>query len=336
MAKIVGALPEEVAVMNSLTTNLHLMMIPFYRPTKQRNKILIEKKSFPSDLYAVQSQIQFHGFDPQTSLIEIEQEEGQILPLSTEKILKRIEEEGEEIALILLSGVQYLTGQFFNIPAIVEAGHRKGIVVGFDLAHAVGNVPLHLHDWNVDFAVWCSYKYLNSGPGGIGGSFIHAKHAVNNYPRLAGWWGHHLPSRFGMSDPFSAIPGAFGYRLSNPPVLCVASLLSSLELFEEAGMDRLREKSKLLTGYLELLLEEKLPEKIAIITPSDPEQRGCQLSLRFLFDKTAREVEEKLNEKGVVCDVRQPNIIRIAPVPLYNSFSDVRKLVSLIVELFGN
>lgn len=325
--KVVGAEPEEVAVMNSLTTNLHLMMIPFYRPTAQRHKLMVEAGCFPSDQYAVESQVALHGFDPKKSLIELRPRPGEHC-LRTEDILAAIEREGNETALIMLSGVQYYTGQAFNIQAITAAGHAKGCRVGWDLAHAAGNLRLSLHDWNVDFAAWCTYKYLNSGPGNIGGCFVHR----NNFdiePRLKGWWGHTLTTRFNMRQPFDAEVGAYGFRLSNPPVLCVASLLASLELFEEVGMDRLVAKQQLLTMYAEILFRD-LP--VEIITPKDPAERGCQLSLLFKPEEL-EPVSEGLAANGFICDkryapphCREPNCMRVAPAPLYNSFEDVHKL----------
>eukprot|EP01119_Soliformovum_irregulare_P000861 TRINITY_DN10630_c0_g1_i1.p1 TRINITY_DN10630_c0_g1~~TRINITY_DN10630_c0_g1_i1.p1 ORF type:complete len:447 (-),score=135.27 TRINITY_DN10630_c0_g1_i1:16-1356(-) len=326
---LVGAQPEEVAIMNSLSVNLHLMMVPFYRPTKERFKILIEAQSFPSDLYAAQSQLNFHGLNPETALIQLHRKEGQP-NLSTEDIISVIEKEGHSIALILLPGIQYYTGQFFEIEKIVKAGHAQGCIVGFDLAHAVGNVPLKLHDWEVDFACWCSYKYLNSGPGGIAGCFVHSKHATTDRPRFAGWWGHDLSTRFTMTIPeFHPIPGAFGYRLSNPPVLCVAPLLASLEIFEEAGLENLRKKSILLTCYLEYLVKLKLSKfNVTILTPEDVNQRGCQLSLEMSRDVT--EIEKKLEKRGIICDVRKPSVLRVSPTPLYNTFSDVFAFVNII------
>ncbi len=272
-----------------------------------------------------------HGLDPDQSLLQLYPREGEHY-LRTEDILDVIEREGDSIALILLSGVQYYTGQFFEIEKITRAGHDKGCMVGWDLAHAVGNVVLKLHDWDVDWACWCSYKYLNSGPGSIAGVFVHEKHAHNkDLPRLAGWWGHSLRTRFDMSHPFDPEPGAFGFRLSNPPVLQCAALLASLEIFEEAGgMERLRRKSLLLTAYLEVLLEQLVGEYITILTPKDVSQRGCQLSIKFSVG--VDKVHEELMKKGVICDVRKPDVIRIAPTPLYNSFSEVRQFVDLLRE----
>jgi len=330
MAHVVGALDMEVAVMNSLTANLHLMMVPFYRPTAERHKILIEYKAFPSDLYAVESQIKFHGYDPATSLIQLRARDGEAA-LRNEDILEAIEREGDSIALVMLSGVQYYTGQLFRIADITAAAHKKGCVVGFDLAHAVGNVVLRLHEWNVDWAVWCNYKYINAGPGAIGGCFVHERHALADLTHFSGWWGHDLKTRFDMDAPFTPIAGAFRFRLSNPPVLQVAALLASLELFEEATMERLRAKSERLTAYLELLLDRTIDAKhLSILTPRTPQDRGCQLSLFFHDEHTVKRVNSNLQKNGCVCDYRKPNVIRVAPVPLYNSFSDVQRFVSIL------
>jgi len=254
--------------------------------------------------------------------------------LRTEDIIKCIEQQGDSIVLVLLSGVQYYTGQFFEIKKITEEGHKKGCIVGWDLAHAAGNLDLQLHDWNVDFACWCSYKYMNSGPGAIGGCFVHNKHANNkDLPRFAGWWGHDLNTRFAMNEKeFNAIPGAFGFRLSNPPVLCTAALLASVELFEQATMSSLRKKSILLTGYLERLINTQLSEHITIITPKEINQRGCQLSL--VFKKGVEEISKELSAKGVICDVRKPDVLRVAPTPLYNSFHDVWKFIQILKGCF--
>eukprot|EP01117_Protostelium_nocturnum_P020343 TRINITY_DN9100_c0_g1_i1.p1 TRINITY_DN9100_c0_g1~~TRINITY_DN9100_c0_g1_i1.p1 ORF type:complete len:446 (+),score=152.04 TRINITY_DN9100_c0_g1_i1:90-1427(+) len=328
--KIVGANKGEVVVMNSLSVNNHLMMVPFYRPTAQRRKILIEARSFPSDLYGAQSQLNFHGFDWKEDLIQIKAREGED-NLRTEDILQLIEERGDEIALVMFSGVQYYTGQFFDIKKITEMGHKKGCKVGWDLAHAVGNVDLHLHEWNVDFATWCSYKYLNGGPGTIAGCFVHSMHNDRaDLPRFAGWWGHDLSTRFDMNEPqFQPIPGAFGYRLSNPPVLCVAALLASLEIFDKAGIQNLRKKSLLLTTYLYTLLTTHFTsDQIRVLTPKDPFSRGCQLSLYFNQDIVP--IFEFLLERGIVTDQRKPNVLRVAPTPLYNSFHDVWSLVQTL------
>ncbi|MDV3243504.1 MAG: kynureninase [Methylocaldum sp.] len=319
LSRLVGALPVEVAAMNSLTVNLHLLMVSFYRPTPERHKILIEEHAFPSDRYAMASQIAFHGFDPEESLIEARSRPGEVT-LRTEDILELIEREGDGIALILWPGVQFYTGQAFAMDEIAGAGHEKGCVVGFDLAHAVGNLVLKLHDWNADFAVWCSYKYLNAGPGAVAGCFVHERHAERfDLPRFAGWWGHDK-SRFVMPPRFSPLPGAEGWQLSNPPVLSLAPLLASLDLFDQAGMTALRTKSESLTGYLEHLLKERFDDEIAILTPTEPAERGCQLSLRL---KDGKRVFEKLSASGIVCDWREPDVIRVAPVPFYNRYIEI-------------
>jgi kynureninase len=326
MANLVGAKPIEVCVMNTLTVNLHLMMVAFYRPTPQKYKIVIERGSFPSDYYAVESQIKFHGYDPAKSLIFLESD-----PHINDDNIKEID---DSVALVLLPGVQYFTGQFLNIPSVVAQARKHNCFVGLDLAHAVGNVPLRLHEWDVDFACWCSYKYLNSGPGGIGGLFVHEKHAYNfDIPRFAGWWGHDLSTRFKMTDPFKPIPGAFGFRLSNPVIFPILTLQASLECFDAAGMENLRKKSILLTGYLEKLIDIKLKHEVTILTPRNPERRGCQLSLQFHNPNIeAKEIEELLKDEGVICDVRG-RILRVAPTPLYNTFQDVRRFVEILEQL---
>jgi kynureninase len=319
-ARLVGALPEEVVIMNSLTVNLHLLMASFYRPTRERHKILIEANAFPSDRYAVASQLQFHGYDPLDSLIEISPRPDETT-IRTEDIEAQIDSEGNHIALILLSGVNYYNGQAFDIPRITKAGHAQGCVVGFDLAHAAGNLRLNLHDWDVDFAAWCTYKYLNSGPGGIAGCFVHQRFARDaGLPRFAGWWGHDKQSRFLMGPDFHPIAGAEGWQLSNPPILALATLRASMDIFDEAGMERLRAKSERLTGYLQFLLDQKPSDKFQIITPGDPARRGAQLSLRV--SKNGRALCDRLAKRGIICDWREPDILRVAPVPLYNSFLD--------------
>jgi kynureninase len=333
-ARLVGALPTEVVVMNSLTVNLHLMMVTFYRPTPERNTILIEASAFPSDQYAVQSQIRYHGYDPARSLIEIGPRRGETT-IRTEDIEERIDAEGERIALVLFGGVNYFSGQAFECARIARAGHAKGCVVGFDMAHAAGNLPLKLHDWGVDFAVWCSYKYLNGGPGSVGGCFVHERHAHNpKLPRFAGWWGNDKQARFRMGPTFQAIPGAEGWQLSNPSILSMAALRASVDIFDEAGMERLRAKSEIQTAYLRFLLDQHPSEKFAVITPSDPAQRGAQLSLRL--SKNGRSVCDRLAKRGVICDWREPDILRVAPAPLYNSFLDVftfaEDLISAVEE----
>jgi kynureninase len=328
MANVIGALPVETVVMNSLTVNLHLLMVSFYRPNGKRNKIVIEKNAFPSDQYAVQSQIKFHGFAPEESLIELTAREGENC-LRTEDIEKTIEKRGDEIALIMLGGVNYYTGQAFDMRRITEIGHKAGAVVGFDLAHAAGNLLLELHDWNVDFAAWCSYKYLNSGPGGIAGVFVHERYSQSfNLPRFAGWWGHDKETRFLMDDKFIPMRGAEGWQLSNPPIFQMASLRASLEIFEEAGMQNLRDKSVALTNYLEFLLGEIHDERIEVITPANPNERGCQLSIRV---KSAdKNLFKAITKKGVIADWREPDVIRVAPVPLYNTFTDVYKFAEIL------
>ncbi len=330
-AHLVGAKPIEVVVMNSLTVNLHLMMVSFYRPNPSRHKIVIEANAFPSDQYAVQSQIKFHGFDVKTSLIELQPRTGETT-LRTEDIEALIENEGESIALIMLGGINYYTGQAFEMDRITRAGHRKGCVVGFNLAHAAGNLLLNLHDWDVDFAVWCSYKYLNAGPGAIAGCFVHEKHARRlDLQRFAGWWGQNKETRFLMPFEFDAIPGAEGWQLSNPPILQLAALRASMDIFDEVGMKNLRAKSERLTGYLEFLLNQNPDGNISIITPKDPGQRGCQLSIRV--KQHGLILHQKLKVAGVICDWREPDVVRVAPVPLYNSFSDVYNFIEKFVEL---
>lgn len=328
-ARLVGAKAEEVVIMNSLTVNLHLMMVSFYRPTPKRYKILIEADAFPSDIYAVKSQLHFHGYDAAEGLIALKPRPGEHT-LRTADIEAVIEAEGDQIALILLGGVNYYTGQVFEIEKITRAGHEKGCTVGIDLAHAVGNVPLQLHDWNVDFAVWCTYKYLNSGPGSVAGAFVHERHLTEvDLPRFAGWWGHEKETRFQMGPDFQPIPTAEGWQLSNAPILSMASLRAGMDLFEEVGMPALRAKSLRLTGYLEFLLDsyaDTLP--VQIITPRDPAQRGCQLSL--LTDASGRALFDRLAQNGVICDWREPNVIRLAPVPMYNRFEEVWQFVELL------
>lgn len=332
-ARLVGARPDEVVVMNSLTANLHLMMVSFYRPIAQRHKIAVEATAFPSDQYAVQSQIRYHGFDPANSLIEIRPRAGELTE-RTEDIETLIEEKGESIALIMLGGVNYYSGQFFDCARITSAGHRKGCVVGFDMAHAAGNLPLKLHDWNVDFAVWCSYKYLNGGPGCIAGCFVHERHARGfDVPRFAGWWGHAKSSRFRMEPNFQPTAGAEGWQLSNPSILSIAALRASMDIFDAVGMDRLRAKSEILTGYLEFLLNQTPSEDFSIITPRDPLQRGAQLSLRI--KKNGRAICDRLAQQGILCDWREPDIMRVAPVPLYNTFLDVYTFAEKFLSASG-
>lgn len=355
MANVVGAKPIETVVMNSLTVNLHLLMVSFYRPHEKRKKIVIEKHAFPSDQYAVKSQIGFHQVlspafrqqnagetiseitsetppkgETQNFLIELAPREGETT-LRTEDIVQTIAENGEEIALVLLGGVNYYTGQAFDFEAITRTGHDVGAVVGFDLAHAAGNLELQLHDWNVDFAAWCSYKYLNSGPGGIAGVFVHERHSESfDLPRFAGWWGHDKETRFLMGDEFVPMRGAEGWQLSNPPIFQMASLRASLEIFEEAGMRNLREKSVKLTNYLEFLLAEIDDERIEIITPKNSSERGCQLSIRV--KNADKSLFKAISQKGVIADWREPDVIRVAPVPLYNTFTDVWKFAEILKD----
>lgn len=329
MARVVGAKPIETVVMNSLTVNLHLLMVSFYRPSDGRHKIVIEKGAFPSDRYAVESQIRFHGFDPASSLVELAPREGEST-LRTDDIIEAIESEAESISLVLLGGVNYYTGQAFDMRSITEAGRRAGAAVGFDLAHAAGNIELSLHDWNVDFAVWCSYKYLNAGPGAVAGAFIHERHAAGNLPRFAGWWGHNKDTRFLMGPDFVPIPGAEGWQISNPPILQMAALRASLDIFDDAGMGPLRGRSERLTGYLEFLVRTISDDRISIITPSDPQQRGCQISLRV--KGSDRRLFNAVSSRGVVADWREPDVIRVAPAPLYNSFCDVFEFVEILRE----
>ena len=329
LAAIVGAKPSEVVAMNQLTVNLHLMLISFYRPTARRYKILTEAGAFSSDQYAFESQIKFHGLHPNKTLVELKPRKGEHT-LRTEDILDAIKQHRNELALVIFGGVQYYTGQFFDIKKITEAGHAAGAVVGFDLAHAVGNVPLNLHKNNVDFAVWCSYKYLNAGPGAIAGAFVHERHANSpNLPRLAGWWGHNEEERFQMKKGFKPMPGVDGWQLSNVPIFQSAALLASLEIFNEVGIDALREKSIQLTGHLEFLLwqMDSYGKAFTIITPPDPEERGCQLSI--LMKRDGQKVFNKLIKAGIIADWREPNVIRVAPVPMYSSFEDVVRVMEV-------
>lgn len=328
MAGIVGAQPIETVVMNSLTVNLHLLLISFYGPSGERRKVMIEKGAFPSDRYAIDSQIKLHGLDPANDLVELEPRQGEPT-LRTEDIVEAIEREGSSLALILLGGVNYYTGQAFEMREITAAGHAAGAIVGFDLAHAAGNLELRLHDWGVDLAVWCSYKYLNGGPGAVGGAFVHERHAdCPEIPRLAGWWGHDKATRFLMGPTFTPIAGAEGWQISNPPILQMASLRASLEIFAEAGMAALRAKSVRLTSYLEHLLATIDDDRITVITPADAAERGCQLSIRV--KNADKSLFTAISERGVVADWREPDVIRVAPVPLYNSFDDVQKFVEIL------
>ena len=329
-ARLVGGLPHEVVVMNSLTVNLHLMMVSFYKPDKNRYKILIENNTFPSDQYAVASQAQFHGYDPEKAIIETKPSPGELCP-TTDEIISLIEKEGESIALVLLGNCNYLSGQAFDIKAITKAAHKKGCKMGVNLAHGAGNLELHLHDWDVDFAVWCSYKYLNAGPGGIAGCFVHDKYAAEfELPRFAGWWGHDKETRFQMGPHFQPITGAEGWQLSNPPIFQLASLLASMEIFDKAGMPAIRKKGDLLTGFLEHCLRQIPEDKVQIMTPRNIKERGSQLSLKM--GRRARDLVKRLKDSGIICDFREPDIIRAAPAPLYNTFFDVYRFANVIAE----
>lgn len=329
LARLVGAKPSEVVAMNQLTVNLHVMLTTFYRPTEKRFKILTEAGAFSSDQYAVASQIQLHGLNPSEVLIELAPRKGEY-HLRIEDILASIRHHTTELALVLFPGVQYYTGQFFDIKAITTAAHEAGAYAGFDLAHAIGNVPMSLHSDGVDFAVWCSYKYLNSGPGGVAGAFVHERHGQGALPRMAGWWGHHEGERFQMKKGFIPMAGVDGWQLSNFPVLTGAAHLASLDLFDRAGMNALRKKSLRLTGYLESLLMEINHRKKAftVVTPLDPSQRGCQLSL-LMAPGEGHRVFKSITRHGVIADWREPNVIRIAPVPLYNTFEDVYRFATI-------
>lgn len=331
MARLVGAKPVEVICMNSLTVNLHLMMATFYRPTKTRFKVLMEDPAFPSDTYAIKTQIVHHGLEVTEALLVARPREGEAT-LRTEDIVELIQQNAESLAVVVIGAVNFFTGQFFDIPAIAAAARKHGITVGVDFAHAAGNVPLSLHDWNIDFAVWCSYKYLNSGPGAVAGAFVHERHATNTeLPRLAGWFGNDPNTRFQMqlNPEFIPVPSADGWQISNPPIFAMAPVLASLAIFEEAGgMAPLREKSKKLTGYLEFLLERAGSDRFTVITPHEPEARGCQLSI--LAHQNPKELHKELEAAGVKADFREPNVIRAAPTPLYNSFHDVWRFAQIM------
>ncbi len=331
-ARLVGAVPGEVVMMNSLTVNLHLLMVSFYRPTRERYRIVVEDSLFPSDSYAVASQAGFHGFDAAEAVVRLKPRQGE-QTLRTEDIEAKLRELGPSVALVMLGGVNYLTGQWFDMERITRAGHGVGAVVGWDLAHAAGNVPMRLHEWGVDFAAWCSYKYLNAGPGAVAGAFVHEKHGKRfDLPRFAGWWGNDPATRFAMRPEFVPREGADGWQISNPPILAMAPLKVSLEIFDRAGMERLREKSLKLTGYMEFLLDS-LGDRVRIITPRDPAQRGCHLSLGFRGE--SKRVLESLKREGVVCDFREPDVIRVAPVPLYNTFEDVWRFAHVLGRVLG-
>jgi kynureninase len=324
LGKIVGALPSEVTVMNTLTVNLHLLMVSFYRPTTSRYKIICEEKAFPSDQYMFQSQVNFHGYKSEDAIVEIKRREGEH-NIRLEDVLAKIAEVGDELALVLIGGVNYYTGQVFDMKTITAAGHDAGAIVGWDLAHAVGNIKLELHDWDADFACWCSYKYMNSGPGNASGCFIHEKHHNNpDLPRFAGWWGHNKERRFKMEPTFDPVKGAEGWQISNLPILSLAPYLASVDMFDEIGMDAIIEKRDEITAYLEFVLKEiatEVDSSFEIITPSDLSERGCQLSV--LLHGEGRGLFDYLMENGVITDWREPNVIRFAPVPLYSSFEDM-------------
>lgn len=331
-AKVVGANHGEVVHMNGLTTNLHLLMVSFYRPTKEKYKIICEAKAFPSDQYALESQVKFHGFDPADAIIEVGPRDGEHT-IREEDIEQAIKDNQGELAMVFWGGVNYYSGQYFDLERITRCGHAHGAIVGFDLAHAAGNVPMKLHDWGVDFAAWCSYKYMNSGPGSVSGIFVHEKHGLNpDTPRFAGWWGHDKSTRFQMKPGFTPMPGAEGWQLSNAPVLVMAPHLASLRMFDEVGMDALRKKSLKMTAFLEEVILHVASQKdaeVEIITPTNPDERGCQLSL--LVHGYGKEVFNHLQKNGVVADWREPNVIRIAPVPLYNSYFDCFKFGELLL-----
>lgn len=333
VARLVGAKEEEVVIMNSLTTNLHLLMVSFYQPTQERYKIICEAKAFPSDQYALESQVKFHGLDPDECIIEVAPRQGEH-HIRHEDIKAAIDEHGASTALVMFGGVNYYSGQVFNMQKIAAWAHEAGTIVGFDLAHGAGNVKLKLHDWNVDFACWCTYKYLNSGPGGVSGAFIHERHVKNpDLIRFAGWWGHDKDTRFLMEKGFQPMPTAESWQLSNAPIMTMACHKAALAMFEEVGMDKLTEKSKLLTGYLDFIIKE-ISERasgaeLEIITP-EGEQRGCQLSV--LTHGAGKELFEKITQAGVIADWREPNVIRMAPVPLYNSFEDIHRFGEILTN----
>ncbi len=333
LAQLTGAADSEVVAMNSLTVNLHLMMVSFFKPDAVRNRIMIEASAFPSDRYAVVSQLEFHGLNSAEHLIEIAPRPGE-RTLRTEDMLASIERQGANLALVLLPGVQYLTGQCLELQPLIAAARRAGASVGLDLAHAIGNTALRLHDWGADFAVWCSYKYLNAGPGAVGGCFVHERHAADpSLPRFAGWWGHDKAARFLFEPDFRAIPGAEGWQISNPPILPTAPLVASLEIFAIAGMQALHIKSLALTGLLRRLIEERLAGLLQIVTPASPAQHGCQLSLRILRDPAeAKRCQQRIAASGLIADWREPDIVRVAPTPLYNSFSEVGAAVDLLAQ----
>jgi kynureninase len=330
VANLVGALPSEVVTMNTLSVNLHLMMVSFYRPTASRYKIIVEAGAFPSDQYAVASQIKFHGLDPKTALIELKPKAGQNT-LQLEDILEAIKQNEDSLALVMMGNVNYLTGQFYDIAKITQAGHAAGAIVGFDLAHGAGNLYLQLHDWNVDFAVWCNYKYINGGPGTIASCFVHERHGHDqNIPRFAGWWGHDKETRFKMGPEFKPISGAEGWQLSNPPIFQLAALRASLEIFEEAGIKNLREKSVQMTGYFEYLLKQCCASVCDIVTPANSQERGAMLCLRM--KAPPQKLVEQFKNLGIIADFRNPDILRMTPAPLYTRYLDIYKMVQIIKE----
>ncbi|WP_418508422.1 kynureninase [Corallibacter sp.] len=331
MAKVVGAKPIEVVTMNTLTANLHFMMVSFYKPTSKRYKIVIEADAFPSDKYAVESQLRHHGFDDKAGLILWKPREGEEL-YHYEDLESIVELHGDEIALIMIGNTNYYTGQFFDMKRITQLGHKHGCMVGFDCAHGAGNVQLNLHDSGADFAIWCTYKYLNSGPGSLAGAFVHERHAHDkSLNRFTGWWSHNKQTRFNMRHEFDVLPGAEGWQLSNPPILSLAAIRASLDIFAEVGMETLTKKSKKITGYFEFLLKQLGEDTIRIITPENPKERGCQLSIQV--KNADKNLHKKLTEAGVISDWREPDVIRCAPVPLYNSYEDVYKTVEKLKEL---
>jgi kynureninase len=338
LSKIVGCLPNELIVMNQLTVNLHLLMVSFYRPTNDRFKIICEAKAFPSDQYALESQARFHGFDPEDAIVEVSPRPGEFV-IRTEDVLSAIKHHGETVAMVLFGAVNYYTGQYFDLESITRTGQSVGAFVGYDLAHAAGNVELHLHEWNADFGSWCSYKYLNSGPGGVAGAYINERHITNSdLPRFAGWWGHTKETRFQMEKGFEPIPTAEGWQLSNAPILPMAAHKAAVDIFDEAGINNLHQKRIALTGYLHFILNEinnrHKSKQIEIITPANPGERGCQVSM--LMMKQGRKFFDELTSRGVIADWREPNVIRVAPVPLYNRFEDIWKFGNLMESMLSD
>ena len=331
-AELVGALDVEVVVMNALTINLHLLMASFYRPNGKRKKILIEKNAFPSDRYAVQSQLKFHGNNPNEDLLILQPKNGEHILIND--VISCLDKHGDEIALVLMGGVNYYTGQAFDMASITDKAQNCGCRIGFDLAHATGNIKMNLHEWGIDFAAWCGYKYLNGGPGAPSTVFIHERHLnKSDIPRFEGWWGHDKSSRFKMPNDFNPLKTAEAWQISNPPILSMAALLSSLEIFHKVGMNELRQKSIKLTSYLEILLKSELQDNIEIITPLSDQSRGCQLSIRLRSFKN--NIIISLRKKGVICDWREPDVLRIAPVPLYNSFEDCYEFVQILKSVLN-